>query len=241
LVTGISPGLATVAVESEGIAFDIQLRVSPPSLSYDYFKRAGTVTPGTATLTFAPQNVSRAMLAIDGKLIPVFTNVSYDLGVTCVVAENLPSPTPTTDALTKCAYDSLPTSIRVCTSNASDFSDPGRLMYVLLPTNDSGRVPSTASALLNAVQSTAIAQGIHVHSGCATALTVPGSNVVPQWIRNAPDTNFYLWPNTTTVHSAASVAAMLDGAAIFSAPGAGANYSRYLAIRANSSLFEVWH
>jgi hypothetical protein len=238
LVTGNSPGLATITVASEGVSFDLRLRVSPTSVAFDYFKRGGTTTPGTATLTFAPQNMNRATLAIDGRIIPVFTTVNYDLGVTCLISEIPSAP----EALTKCTFDSLPLAIRLCTSNVNDFSDPGRLMYVLLPANDTGRVPSTAAALLAAVQSSTIMQGIRVHTGCNPSFVIPSTGtVVPQWVRNAPDTNFYLWPNSTTVHTAASVAALLDGAAIYSAPGAGSIYTRYLAIRLSPTLFELWH
>ena len=235
VVRAVSPGLAKVTVTVDGVSAEVQLKVSQPAVSFDYYKRGGSTTPGTATLSFAPADINRGTLAIDGRSIPVFVSTSYDLGVTCLSSQPTASTPP--DAITRCTFDSAPMTIRLCTP-LNGISDPGQLQYVLMPQNDPGRVASTAAALLSAVQSNTTLLGINVYSSCAPN----GGFPTPQrWVRNAPGTDFLLYPNTATVHPAASVAALLDGAAIFSAPGAGNDFKRYVAIRVSSTLFEVWH
>lgn len=236
LVTGVASGLGVITVTFDGVSFDVLLRVSVPSVSFEYYKRGGTTTAGTATLTFAPSSINSGTLAIDGKSLPVYPAVSYDAGVTCMSSPFAGSPGP--DNITGCAFDSNPMTIRLCTA-VSGVGTPGQLQYVLLTANDTGRVASTASALLAAVQANSF--GITVHSACGPTFVPPSTgSAPPRWIRNAPDTNYFRWPDLTTVHTAASVAALLDGAVIYRRSVATAP-SNYVAIRLSSTVFEVWH
>jgi hypothetical protein len=236
LVTGVAPGLGVITVSVESVSFDVLLRVSEPTASFEFYKRGGTTTAGTATLTFAPSSINNGTLAIDGKSVPVYPAVSYDAGVTCMSSPFAGSPGP--DNITGCAFDATPMTIRLCTA-ANGSGTPGQLQYVLLPANDTGRVASTASAMLAAVQ--ANWNGITVHSACGPTFVPPSTGAAPpRWMRNAPDTNYFRWPDLTTVHTAASVAALLEGAVIYKRPIATIP-SHYVAIRVSPTAFEVWH
>ena len=236
-VFGLAPGLSTITVSVEGVSATVPLQVIAPIVSFDFYKRGGTATPGTATLAFAPQDVYRGFLSIDGRTLPMNVFVNYGQGVVCMV--NQAGGVTPADAVTRCVFDATPLAIRLCTSIG--VSDPGQLQYVLMPKDDPARIPATASALLAAVQSNTTLLGINVYSDCTSGAGLPGATYPPRWVRNAPDTDFYLWPNTSTVHSAASVSARLDGAAIFSAPGAGNEFRKYLAVRVSATMLEVWH
>ncbi|MEX2584647.1 MAG: hypothetical protein WD766_15365 [Gemmatimonadota bacterium] len=50
-----------------------------------------------------------------------------------------------------------------------------------------------------------------------------------------------LWPDVVTTYSPAHASGLLDGAAIFSTPNAGTDYSQYVAVRNSEGVFEVWH
>jgi hypothetical protein len=237
-VTGVAPGLASITVTVEGVSTEVLLRVSPQVVSFDYWKRGGAATPATAVLTFASKDISRGSLAIDGRVLPVVTYTSYDTGVNCVFSQ-YSGVAPPPDAITRCVFDAAPLTMRLCTS-VNGVPDPGQLQYVLMPQNDSGRVASTATALLAAVRANTTMLGINVYPNCAATFSAPNI-VVSRWIPHTASSDFLLWPNTTTVHSAASVAALLDGAAIFSAPNPGNDSKRFAAVRVGTSLFEVWH
>jgi len=237
-VTGIVPGLATIVVTVDGVSTNVPLRVSPTTVSFEYYKRGGTTTPGTATLTFDPFNINSGTLAIDGKSLKMYTSVTYDLGVTCLYSPLVGSPSP--DAIGRCMFDPSPRTIRLCTP-VNGILDPGQLQYVLLPANDSSRVPATASAVVSAVLNNTAFQGINVHTSCTSAAAPPGSTMPQRWVRNAPGTELFLWPDLITMYSGTSVAALLDGAVIYSAPGAGLDFTKYVAIRVSATVFEVWH
>ena len=239
LVTGVSPGMASISVTAGGASETVHVRVSEQTLSFEFYKRGGTATPRTATLTFAPEDISRATLAIDGRTLSVGTITDWGTGLLCIGSLVPPLPLPGSGAITQCAYHWEPFTMRLCTPVGSDPNDVV-LQYVLLPAADTGRVTATRAELLAALQANTKWQGIAVHSACASGSLPPNTTTIPRWIRNAPDTNYFLWPDVTTVRSAASVAAMLDGAVIYKVPGTTLDFSRYVAIRLNPFL-EVWH
>ena len=223
LVTGNSAGTATITATSEGKFATSTVTVTSIVVSYQFYKRGATATPGTATLTL-PNGIGNAgTLSIDGLSIAVSTLTSGG-AVTCFFGAG-------GSAVTSCASLSSPRTIRLCGPAGS----PGNaLVYVLFPTTDANRVASTSTALLAAVQSYTGYLGIGVFPGCAGVLTT-------SWIRDAPSTNYYLWPDVITTYSPSTVSALLNGAAIFSTPTAGNDFNQYVAVRVGVSLLEVWH
>jgi hypothetical protein len=240
LVTGISPGLSTVVVSADKVSESVRVRVSEQTLTFEYYGRGGTATARTATVTFAPENISRATLAIDGRTLNMATMTDYDTGLLCLSSVIPPLPLPGSGSIARCAYHWYPFTMRLCALESGGTAD-GVLQYVLLPANDTGRVAATRAELLAALQANTTFQGIAVHSACASGYLPPNTTSIPRWIRNAPDTNYFLWPDVATVRSATSVAAMLDGAVIYKVPGTTLDFSRYVAIRVNPTVFEVWH
>ena len=237
LVTGVGPGLASITVSIDGVSTQVSLRVSPQAVTFDYWKRGGTVTPATATLTFASKDISRGSLAIDGRVLPVYAYSTFETGVNCLFSQST-GVVPPPDAITRCVFDGAPLAMRLCTS-INGIAEPGQLQYVLMPQDDTGRVVSNATALLAAVRANTTMLGINVYTNCAASFS--GPSIVPRWIPSTSATDFFLWPNTTTVHPAASVAALLEGAAIFSAPSPGNDSRRFAAVRIGATLFELWH
>jgi hypothetical protein len=110
---------------------------------------------------------------------------------------------------------------------------PNTLLYVLFNSPDANRVSATATAFLNALQSGTQYLGTGVYTRCGTALT--------GWIRNYPNTNYYLWPDVSTTYTPTYVAQLLSGAIIYSTPTAGNKFSEYVAVRNSGGVFEVWH
>lgn len=227
-VTGNSAGTATITATSEGKFATSTVTVTPVTVppvvvSYQFYKRGATATPAVATLTM-PNGIGNAgTLSIDGLSIAVSTLTSGG-AVTCFFGA-------AGSAVTSCASLSSPRTIRLCGPAGS----PGNeLVYVLFPTTDANRVASTSTALLAAVQSYTGYLGIGVFPGCAGVLTT-------SWIRDAPSTNYYLWPNVIATYSPSTVSALLNGAAIFSTPAPGNDFNQFVAVRVGVSLLEVWH
>jgi hypothetical protein len=231
IATGRAEGRATVTVVVEGVSTEVPARVFPPSLSLDYFRRDGAAVPGTATLTFPTADINRGKLAIDGKSLDVRPQMDLERGVLCMTIP-VPILAPP-DAIVNCAFDSPPLSMRLCT--------PRGLEYVVLPAADPGRAAASASALLAALQGNTMFKGINAFTDCASAVVIPGQPDRPRWVRNAPDTNYFLWPNTTVVYPATSLASMLANAVIYSQPGAASDFSKYVVIRVSPGVFELWH
>lgn len=223
LVSGGSAGTATITATSEGRNGTAQVTVTAQTASYEYYRRGGTNTPATATLTI-PGGGQPATLSIDGTTIAVTTQTSGSR-ITCMVGAS-------GSAITQCAsHSSDPHTMRLCGPDASGATV---LKYVLFPTPDANRVPATASALLAAVQSHTNYLGIGVYPAC-------GSTFTTSWVRNAPNTNYYYWPDVFTTYSPAYVSGLLSGAVIYSTPNAGNNYNQYVAVRVGAGVFEVWH
>jgi len=223
LVTGNSAGTATITATSEGKTGTSTVTVAPMVVSYQFYKRGATATPATATLTL-PNGIGNAgTLSIDGLSIAV-TTLTNGTTVTCFYGAG-------GSAVTSCASLGSPRTIRLCGPAGS----PGNeLVYVLFPTTDAGRIASTSTALLAAVQSYTGYLGIGVFPACSGVLTT-------SWIRDYPSTNYYLWPNVITTYSPGTVSGLLSGAAIFSTPTAGNDFNQYVAVRVSVSLIEVWH
>jgi Carboxypeptidase regulatory-like domain len=111
-----------------------------------------------------------------------------------------------------------------------------KLAYVLLLSNtdDPNRTTSTVPNLLSAIESAPQYTGMGVYTDCSGTFT-------SSWNNNLPLTNYYLWPDVITTYSYATVANMLNNAAIFYETGVPSNQDNYLAItRMGNSPFEVW-
>jgi hypothetical protein len=102
-----------------------------------------------------------------------------------------------------------------------------------MPTVDADRIETTSAGLLTALQTSTDQRGIGVFSDCSMELT-------RSWVRNAPSTNYYLWPSMLT-YSAAHVSGLLDGAAMFKSRTAGNTLNRFAVVRVSPTVFEVWH
>lgn len=186
---------------------------------YSYYKRYGSTTPQTATLT-------NGTLSIDGKTLTGIRFTSYS-GFNCLTGGD-------GTVLTACATPTTaPHTMLLCgpdpVTSAAD-----TLLYVLFDTPDTNRVTSTSSALMTALQSETNYLGINVYTDCSGTWHT-------SWIRNYPATNYYLWPDVFTTYSDIYVSNLLSGAVIYSTPTAGTNYNDYVAVRLSSTVFEVWH
>lgn len=222
-VIGVAPGTASIIVTVDGKSDTVFVKVVPNTVTYTFYKR-GSTSAGTATVTYS-NNLYQATLAIDGRVIPVQMYADFDTGLLC-----LTSPYPVnqaTDGITACAFNPSPLVMRLCTGQVQ------QLQYVLMPAADTGRVTSTATALLAAVPTSPVQTGIGVYNNC-----VPGAPST-RWLRNAAATDYTLWPNPS-IYSAAAMTTMLDGAAIFSARTPNAS-NMYAAVRMTATVFEVWH
>jgi hypothetical protein len=230
LVTALAIGTASITVTVDDVSATVPVKVVSNTAAFDFYKRGGLSTPGVATLTYAAGDIFRGTLAIDGKSLPVQVYGDYD-GVICMTSVFATSPAP--DLLVACGSNASPRTIRLCTS-PNGASQPQQLQYILMPAGDPERVPANASSLLAAVQTNTAMDGISVYPNCVNG---PG---LSRLVRNAPATDYLFWPNPS-VYSATAVTGMLDGAVIFSAPNAGNDFRKYLAIRITPIVFEVWH
>ncbi len=187
--------------------------------SYSYYKRNGSTTPQTATL-------SNGTLNIDGLSIAgVYFTTSLG-GVTCLAGGTSP-------AITACASPpDAPHTMLLCGPDPVTAA-PDTLRYVLFDTPDTNNVSATSTALLNALQSEVNYLGISVYTDCSGI----GHTA---WIRNFPNTNYYLWPNVFATYTPVYVSNLLAGSVIASTPTAANNYHQYVVIRMGG-VFEVWH
>ena len=225
LVTGSSAGTATITATSEGKTATSTVTVTAQTVSYEYYKRGGTATPATATLTLLGGTGQPGTLSIDGQSITV--NVQADAsGINCFVGS-------ASSAITTCANNGGPLTIRLC-GPSGGVGSASVLLYVLFPSTDANRVSNSSTALLAAVQSYTGYLGIGVFPGC-------GGTLSTSWIRNAPNTNYYLWPNVSTFYTPAYVSGLLSGAVIYSTPTPGNDYNKFVAVRVSATVFEVWH
>lgn len=215
-----SPASRTITVSGADSTGNNFTSTSVPSQSYLYFKRSGTTTPQTATL-------SNGTLSIDGKNISGVYVVTSLTGVDCLAGG-------TGNILTACwsPYDTPHTMLLCGPDPVTGAADT--LLYVLFDSPDANRVSSNATLLLNALQSEKNYVGTGVYTDCS-------GSAYTAWIRNYPDTNYYLWPDVFTTYSGAYVSNLLSGAVIYSTPTAGNNYNEYVAVRDSGSTFEVWH
>jgi hypothetical protein len=148
-------------------------------------------------------------------------------GVYCVLSANPPGP------IMSCANNQAPSLLALCNA-PNGINQPRVLQYVLFPQGATDRLPATASALIASIPATLgnFARGIEIVN-CGNA------GNVPYWLRTS--TGFILWPNTTTVYPESELVARLDGALIFSTPGAGSDFTKYVALRRGPGLFELWY
>ena len=230
LVTALATGTSSITVTVDDVSATVPVKVVSNTATFDFYKRAGSTTPGAATLTYASGDILRGTLAIDGKSFPVQVYGDYD-GVICMTS--IFGAPATSESVVACGSNSSPRTIRLCTA-ANGTTQPPQLQYVLMPAGDSDRVSASASSLLAAVQTNTMMDGISVYSDCING---PG---LSRLVRNAPGTDYRFWPSPA-VYSAASVVSMLDGAVIFSALNAGNDFRKYVALRISPTTFEVWH
>lgn len=194
---------------------------SIPVNSYLYFKRYGTTTPQTATL-------SNGTLSIDGKTIPGVYIVTSITGVDCFAGG------AGQNVLTACwSPPNTPHTMLLCGPDPVTAA-ANTLLYVLFDSPDANRVSSNTTSLLNALQSETNYLGIGVYTDCSGWANTA-------WIRNYPNTNYYLWPDVFTTYSSSYVSSLLSGAVIYSTPAAGTKYNEYVAVRVSGSTFEIWH
>jgi hypothetical protein len=194
---------------------------SIPVQSYLYFKRNGTTTPQTATL-------SNGTLSIDGKSIPGVYIVTSITGVDCFAGG------AGQNVLTACwSPPNTPHTMLLCGPDPVTAA-ANTLLYVLFDSPDANRVSSNTTSLLNALQSETHYLGIGVYTDCS-------GSAHTGWNRNYPNTNYYLWPDVFTTYSSSYVSSLLSGAVIYSTPAAGTKYNEYVAVRVSGSTFEVWH
>jgi hypothetical protein len=226
VVSAVSAGLASITATSEGASITVPIRVIPNVITYDYFKRGGTTTPATATLNIGAMTNGRhfGTLTIDGQslAVGVYTDST---GVYCMLGATAPGP------IMSCGYNLAPSLIALCNA-PNGFDQPRVLQYVLFPQGATDRVPATASALIASIPTTMTERGIEVLN-C-------GNSQTPTWLRTSTG-GFILFPNTTTVYPESEVAGRLEGALVYSTPGAGSDFTRYVALRIGPGLFELWH
>ena len=194
-----------------------------PVTQFSFYKRYGTTTPQTATLG------SDGLLNIDGKTIPGISTVTGLAGTTCLAGG---IGTTITDCWSP---PFLPQTMLICGPDPVS-GTPHTLLYVLFNSPDSQNVASSATALLNALQSQTNYLGIGVYNDCTGVMHT-------SWIRNYPNTNYYLWPNVFTTYSSAYVSGLLTGSVINATPTAGNNPNQYAVVRINQAagVFELWH
>ena len=186
-------------------------RLPPPAPiahTFSYFKRNGTATPQTATL------LTDGTLNIDGKII---TGVNYSVVGTCLSGGN-------ETTLTACfSPPNAPHTMLLCGPDPTT-SAAGTLLYVLFDSPDTNLVSATSTSLLSALQSETSFLGTGVYTNCSGSFST-------SWIRNFPQTNYYLWPDVITTYTSTFVSDLLSGAVIYSTPAAGNNYNEYVAVR----------
>jgi len=189
-------------------------------LTFSYYKRYGTTTPGTATL-------DGSTLSIDGKTIPGIYTVAGDGGSVCFAGGS-------GTVLSECFSPSdLPQTMLLCGPDPID-ETPDTLIYVLFDDPDTNLVSNTAVNFIAALQTETNYLGTNVYTDCS-------SYGYTSWIRDYPYARFYQWPDVFTVYSIATVTALLSGMPVFSTPTAGNNYDEYVSVRVSESVFEVWH
>lgn len=216
-----SPNSSVVAISGVNSTANNFTSATALASSYIYFKRGASAVPQTATLA------SNGTLSIDGKTITGVYPIAGVGGSTC-----LAGGAGTT--ITACASPPyLPNMMLLCGPDPVTAA-PGTLLYVLFNSPDVNLANSNATALLNALQSGINYMGIGVYTDCSGI----GHT---SWIRNYPNTNYYLWPNVFTTYTSAYVSTLLNGAVIYSTPTAGNNFNQYVAVRVSTTVFEVWH
>lgn len=204
------------AVDLVGLA-DTAFSLTP---AYIYYKRYGGTTPRPAT-------IANGVLSIDGKTISGIYFVSGPGGSICIAGGNgstitaCSSPPSSPNVMLLCGPDPV--------TGAAD-----TLLYVLLDSPASNRVAATTTELHNALQSEDRYLGIGVYSDCSGSYRT-------SWIRNYPQTNYYLWPDVFTTYSAGHVSSLLNGMPMFRTPAAGSDYTQYTVVRSTASVFEIWH
>ncbi|MDE2047192.1 MAG: Ig-like domain-containing protein [Betaproteobacteria bacterium] len=219
-VTAVAVGSAQVTAMSGSISSSPVPVAVNQTQSFIYYKRHSTLTPQTATLT-------NGTLSIDGLTITGVYTVGGLGGTTCLAGG-------TGTALTACySPPYLPQTMLLCGPDPVT-SAPNTLLYVLFNSPDAQNVASNATNLLNALQSGTQYLGIGVYTDCS-------GSAHTSWIRNYPNTNYYLWPDVFTTYSSAYVSGLLNGAVITSTPTAGSNFNNYVVVRSSASVFEVWH
>ena len=220
-VTGVATGTTQITAATSTITSSAVPVTVAQTQTFSYYKRNGTTTAQTATL-------SNGVLSIDGKTISGVFAVTGGSGATSCLAGG------SGGFLTLCfSPPDNPHTMLLC---GPDFVSgaPDTLLYVLFDSPDPQNVSASAASLLNALQSETRYLGIGVFTDCS-------GSAHTAWIRNYPNTNYYLWPDVFTTYSSAYVSGLLGGAVISSTPTAGNNYYNYAVVRSGPGVFEVWH
>ena len=193
--------LVSAAYTNVKVTVGSVISLGSPITQFTFYKRYGTTAAQIATLG------NDGVLSIDGKTISGIYPVAGLAGTTCLAGG-------TGTLLTDCwSPPSLPQTMLLCGPDPVS-GTPHTLLYVLFNSPDSQNVASSATALLNALQSQTDYLGISVYTDCSGVAKTA-------WIRNYPNTNYYLWPNVFSTYSASYVSGLLTGAVINSTQTAG--------------------
>ncbi len=216
LATALAVGSTAISATSGAISGSTTLSVTAPLITATYtFYSLTSSTPQTATLN---SNRTLTMGAL------TLTNFTFG-----------GSATDASGTLTSWASpwngsnQPVVQAMLFCGSN-------GKLAYVLLlsDADDPARSASTALDLVNSIAAAPQYDGMSIYTDCS-------GWAASAWNNNRPSTNFYLWPDTFTTYSAASVMSQLTDAVIFHEAGTPSNQHNYLAITwKGASPFEVW-
>jgi hypothetical protein len=224
MLTGVAAGSATITATSEGVSGTAVATVVSPVINYEGYKK-GSATAMPATLTLPNGVGGSGTLNIDFQDYTV-NPVASGSNIVCLVGT-------AGSGLSTCASLSNPFVMLIC-GPSGGVGTPVVLKYVLFNTNDAGRVGNSSANLLAALQTGVDYLGIGVYTGCSGTFSTA-------WIRNYPQTNYYLWPDVFSTYSSAYVSGLLAGMPIFSTPSPGNDWYKYVVVRSSASVFEVWH
>lgn len=216
IAAAVTSTATSEAIDLVGLA-DTAFSLTP---SYIYYKRYGGTVPRPAT-------IANGVLSIDGKTISGVYFVSGPGGSICIAGG-------TGNTITACASPPSSPNVMLLCGPDPVTGAAGTLLYVLLESPAANRVAATSTELHNALQSEDRYLGIGVYTDCSGSYRT-------SWIRNYPQTNYYLWPDVFTTYSASHVSSLLNGMPMFRTPAAGSDYTQYAVIRSTASVFEAWH